>query len=392
MGIDIDDVDVGTGYNIQPNANSVQIDFGTEADQYFPSVFAFSVRMQEPEINLDKTVIDANANGMAESNEILTYTLSGLNTGPGKAFNCMVVDSLPANVTYIPNSLQIVHAPGIPASQVNQTDASDQDFAFKGNIGTKHYVKFFIGEGATFNSGGMITVDSSYTLKFKVRAPLIPASVINTATIIAQSQSGNSYTEDGTVLISSTAATVPVTLLSFSASVRGNEALLKWSTENELNNHHFNVERSDDGIHFSNIGSVIANGTTSITHHYSFNDPLPATGSIFYYRLRTVSTDGSGTYTRIIPLRKAGTTESDISVSPNPFINELNIFIKDAKRSIAEIRILAANGKLILSRSIPLEKGDNLIRLRDMAITAKGIYLLQINAGRQKFNQKIISK
>ena len=36
MGIDIDQFDVGTGYGILPNANSVTLEFGTEADQYFP--------------------------------------------------------------------------------------------------------------------------------------------------------------------------------------------------------------------------------------------------------------------------------------------------------------------------------------------------------------------
>lgn len=37
MGIDIDEVNVGTGYGILPNATSVTVEFGTEADQYFPS-------------------------------------------------------------------------------------------------------------------------------------------------------------------------------------------------------------------------------------------------------------------------------------------------------------------------------------------------------------------
>jgi hypothetical protein len=92
MGIDIDELEVGTGYGILPNATSVDIEFGTEADQYFPSVFGFAIRMKEPVITLDKAVTDASNNGTIESNEILTYTLSGTNIGPGVAYNTFVVD------------------------------------------------------------------------------------------------------------------------------------------------------------------------------------------------------------------------------------------------------------------------------------------------------------
>jgi hypothetical protein len=45
MGIDIDQFDVGTGYGILPNATSVTLEFGTEADQYFPGIFSFVIKM-----------------------------------------------------------------------------------------------------------------------------------------------------------------------------------------------------------------------------------------------------------------------------------------------------------------------------------------------------------
>lgn len=79
MGIDIDEVNVGTGYGILPNATSVTVEFGTEADQYFPSFFGFTIRMKDPLVNLDKTVADASASNTIEPNEVLTYTLSGTN-------------------------------------------------------------------------------------------------------------------------------------------------------------------------------------------------------------------------------------------------------------------------------------------------------------------------
>ncbi len=64
MGLDIDVVYVGSGYNILPNATSVSIEFGTEADQYFPSVFTFAIKMKNPSITPDNTVKDADNDGL----------------------------------------------------------------------------------------------------------------------------------------------------------------------------------------------------------------------------------------------------------------------------------------------------------------------------------------
>jgi uncharacterized repeat protein (TIGR01451 family) len=127
MGIDIDEVNVGTGYNIQPNATSVNIKFGTEADQYFPSIFTFTVRVKEPTITLTKSVTDANSSGYIDANEELTYTLTGSNQGTGSSYNTYIVDTLPGNVTYVPNSLQIITSPGSISGI--KTDAADTDQA-----------------------------------------------------------------------------------------------------------------------------------------------------------------------------------------------------------------------------------------------------------------------
>ncbi|MDQ6756634.1 MAG: hypothetical protein M3004_06830, partial [Bacteroidota bacterium] len=66
MGIDIDQLDVSTGYGILPNATTATLQFGTEADQYFPGIFSFVIKMKDPTITLNKFVADANNNGKAE--------------------------------------------------------------------------------------------------------------------------------------------------------------------------------------------------------------------------------------------------------------------------------------------------------------------------------------
>ena len=201
MGIDIDEVNVGTGYNIQPNATSVNFKFGTEADQYFPSVFTFSVRVKDPTITLNKTVVDANNSGYIDANEQLTYTLSGTNQGVGSSYNTYIVDTLPTNVTYVPGSLQIISSPGSIAGV--KTDVADTDQAFVGTNGSKTYVKFFLGIGATGSTGGELPIGSSgnFSVKFKAKASASPSMVTNTARIFGQSVVGDQFTNDATAIM-----------------------------------------------------------------------------------------------------------------------------------------------------------------------------------------------
>jgi len=214
MGIDIDEVNVGTGYGILPNATSVTVEFGTEADQYFPSFFGFTIRMKDPLVNLDKTVADASASNTIEPNEVLTYTLSGSNLGAGMAYNVYVVDSLPNNTTYVPGSMEVITAPGVVLGP--QTDANDvTDMSFKGINNGKHFVKFFLGNNATQNSGGQLESGEGYQVKFKVKGLAIPASVSNTATAYSHTIVNDIFTDDGTAVIGPSGGPTPVKLTVF---------------------------------------------------------------------------------------------------------------------------------------------------------------------------------
>lgn len=391
MGIDIDELEVGTGYGILPNATTVDIEFGTEADQYFPSVFAFAIRMKEPIITLNKAVADASNNGGLESNEILTYTLSGNNIGGGSAYNTFVVDSIPTNVNYVANSIKIINTPGVVGS-VFPSDALGDDLAFKDINGTRHYVKYYIGNGATPTSGGELPLGSTYSLSFKVQVPLIPGSVTNTARITTSSQAGDAFTDDGTAIIGPSGGTLPITLSLFTAKLQNSDGMLNWNTENELNNDHFEIERSEDGVRFIKRGNIAGNGSTASTSYYSFEDPIITSANIVYYRLKSVDFDGKSYYSKIIALRIKGTTSDNFSVYPNPFESNIKITLSVKEDKEIQCRIISFDGKEVLNRKIAVQKGDNIIVLKDLEKIAAGSYLLEINTGSEKLIEKIIRK
>jgi uncharacterized repeat protein (TIGR01451 family) len=392
MGIDIDEVSVGVGYNIQPNATSVQVKFGTEADQYFPSVFTFAIRMKEPVISLDKAVSDANNNGFVDANEILTYTISGTNQGPGAAYNVAIVDSLPLNVAYVDGSLEVVNAAGVTAGF--KTDAQDGDEAFVGVAGNgRKYVKFFIGNGATGSSGGTLPfgANGSYTLRLKVKAGAIPGSVVNTARILATSQAGESFTDDGTAVIGEAGGPVPVKLFSFAVMKSNNNGLVKWVTDIEENSDFFQIERSDDGIHFASRGKVTAQGNSNTRHTYDYTDALNSRSSIVYYRLKMVDKDGKYSYSKIVALKLDGSLKlSDFSVYPNPFVSDVKINLNTTINETATIRVLSLDGKAMMTRTALLQTGDNILVIKDLNALARGTYVLEVITESNKYVQKLI--
>jgi uncharacterized repeat protein (TIGR01451 family) len=392
MGIDIDEVNVGAGYNIAPNANSVTVQFGTEADMYFPSIFTFLIRVKDPTITLTKTVVDANNDGFADSNEELTYTLSGSNNGVGSAYNAVVVDSLPINVTYVPNSLEVVNAPGVTPGF--KTDAADSDHAFKGIAGNRHFVRFNIGIGATGTSGGEVPPGAAgnYTLRLKVKAQAIPGSIINTARITATSVVGDVFADDGTAVIGENQGPTPVKMTSFTASLINNTAAqLKWVTENEINNAYFEVQRSEDGVNFEARGKVNGNGTSTAAHQYSYVDALNTNAQVIYYRLRIFDTDGKYAFSKIVAVKvKGGISLDKFNVYPNPFVSDIKVSLNSQTEADATFRIISFDGRELVRRIITVQKGDNIVVLKDFGTLPKGNYILEVNNGTDKIIKKIM--
>ncbi len=396
MGIDIDEVNVGTGYGILPNATSVTVEFGTEADQYFPSFFGFTIRMKDPLVNLDKTVADASASNTIEPNEVLTYTLSGTNQGAGMAYNVFVIDSLPGNTSYVPGSMEVITAPGVVLGP--QTDANDvTDMSYKGINNGKHFVKFFIGNNATNNSGGELESGEGYTVKFKVKGMAIPASVSNTATAYSHTIVNDIFTDDGTAVIGPSGGPTPVKLTRFSVKLSGVNADLLWVTDFEINSDHYEIERSWDALAFEKVGEIKGKGNSAVKQTYNFADvnigALQRKGNIVYYRLRIVDTDGKNSHSQVIALRLNGTMAiGAYTIYPNPFMDDIKIMITGAQATMADFRIIAINGKEQLKRKIKLENGDNIVVLRDLQQLANGTYILEINTGENKYSSKIVKK
>jgi hypothetical protein len=166
--------------------------------------------------------------------------------------------------------------------------------------------------------------------------------------------------------------TVPVTWLSFTAARQTNgTVLLKWSTAAEWGAKDYMIQRSENGTHWSNLGTVNAVGNTQQVSHYQFEDQA-ANNTNYHYRLEQRDLDGKMSYSKIATVR--ADADRLLSISPNPVINgRATLQLKKA----AEVTIYNSTGALLLKRKY--NAGNNTV---DLSTFSAGTYFL--NTGHER--------
>src|SRR5690606_19415688 len=67
---------------------------------------------------------------------------------------------------------------------------------------------------------------------------------------------------------------LPVTMSSIESTCEEGKTLITWTTESEINNDYFAIEKSDESFQFYEIGRIPGNGNSNIPNSYSFTDPF----------------------------------------------------------------------------------------------------------------------
>jgi hypothetical protein len=147
------------------------------------------------------------------------------------------------------------------------------------------------------------------------------------------------------------------------------------------------IERSTDGIAYTSIGQVKANGNNSGIQKYSFTDNHPANG-INYYRLRSVDIDNSFKLSDVRSIRNEGI--ADITVYPNPVSDKLILNVNAEKATSGQVVILDLSGKIVYSGVIKINQGNTMVPVAADAI-ASGSYIIKIQLNDEmivkKFNK-----
>jgi hypothetical protein len=121
-----------------------------------------------------------------------------------------------------------------------------------------------------------------------------------------------------TLASTTTSNQLPVRFITFDVQLQKEGTVwIQWTTANEINNDHFEVQRSNDLVNWLNLQAVFPNATGA----YSYMD-YGAGNGINYYRIQQVDPDGTCSYTQI---KMIDMQSKVIFLWPNPVVNEMHL-------------------------------------------------------------------
>ena len=185
---------------------------------------------------------------------------------------------------------------------------------------------------------------------------------------------------------------LPVELLEFTAIAVNNQyAKLDWTTASEINNDHFTIEKTKDGIGYEIVTVVKGAGNSTTILHYTYNDQKPYKG-ISYYRLKQTDFNGAYDYSALEAVNFSDYSHFDFNVYPNPSDgNELKIALFTNKTSEITIIISDMLGKELYTRVIDTERNYFETTLFSNGyLLAKGIYNITASGKGILLNKKVI--
>jgi hypothetical protein len=179
---------------------------------------------------------------------------------------------------------------------------------------------------------------------------------------------------------------LPVELTKFTVQSYKNGALLSWTTNSEINNSHFEIETSYDGINWENIGIVQGAGNSFEINNYQFIDNKIGSG-IQYYRLKQLDFDGTEAHSNIRHL------SFDNKTKPTSFIafqNQNNKIEVQAKfNGMGEAFLIDTRGKIIANTSFISTDKTGLNLEFSTNNLAEGVYFVKIKSGNALLGQKV---
>lgn len=179
---------------------------------------------------------------------------------------------------------------------------------------------------------------------------------------------------------------LPLTdILFFSGKQVNGLANLQWTTGNEVPGTIFEIESSNNRVHFTKVGTIQANFNSVNTYH--FTDPALLTRDR-YYRIRVRNEKTFG-YSKIIMLSN-GEVNFTIKSLVNPFRERINFELITPADGPAIILLMDTYGRPVKQMNIQVQKGFNVVDLTKLDKLPAGVYIMQVQQQEQVITKRLI--
>jgi len=180
-----------------------------------------------------------------------------------------------------------------------------------------------------------------------------------------------------TLATSSADNALPVELTRFEAEKEKKTARLEWETTAEINSDYFSIQKSTNGIDFTEISQVGAAGTSTETVSYYNYDFNPLIGKN-YYKLVIIDQDGTSEESKIRVVQFDGNGRENLAMNifPNPAQSVANFNYTAPEDGIYYIKVFSITGKLVYSANVLGVVGKGQFNL-NVSTFESGKYIVQ---------------
>ncbi|MEP7319124.1 MAG: T9SS type A sorting domain-containing protein, partial [Panacibacter sp.] len=166
---------------------------------------------------------------------------------------------------------------------------------------------------------------------------------------------------------------LPITLSKFTGEFINGKNQLNIELLQAVNVKSISIEKSSDGIHFTQIGDLAYTTTTLLGKHIYF-DAQPFAGNN-YYRLRITDNDGSAEYSNIILLKNEA--KRLVYIYPNPVKDVLNVSITATTAARYNCYLYDVSGRMVTVKVYDVAEGTQTLHI-PFGNMAKGAYVIKI--------------
>ena len=187
-------------------------------------------------------------------------------------------------------------------------------------------------------------------------------------------------------------APLPVKFGNLQASQQSNGIRLDWTSYNEENVDHYEIERSSNGQSFTAIGRVTAKGNNAARIDYSWLDESPLSANNFY-RIKSVDIDGKFIYSSVVKISLGNAGAARMNLYPNPVKgSEIALQFNNLQRGNYSVQIFNNMGQQLSQFQINLANENTTQTIQLPSGIKPGTYNLRITNGVIKFNQIFMVK
>lgn len=177
------------------------------------------------------------------------------------------------------------------------------------------------------------------------------------------------------------AAVLPITLISFKASLQESNVVLNWVTSNEINNDRFTILHSTDGKNFNEIGTVKSRGNSSVNTSYDFLHASPDLNQVNYYQLKQTDIDGKFSFSEIVKIDKS----KNASLEANAWVDGMKqLQLSTSAQNGFVLKVFNSQGQCVHT-----SKQTNATCAMSVSAWSNGVYYVQVLAGSQLKTIKI---